>query len=88
MKQMWKKDDPNHLGESWYSHKDQEGLWCNGKPKKEYSPNLTLLGTAVAQLQASNARIESQLAKIVDMLGSLGGRTAPEPVKSDKPLPF
>ena len=32
MKQMWKKSDPEHKGESWYSHKEGDE-WCNGKAK-------------------------------------------------------
>ena len=31
---MWRKDDINHTGESWYSHKTEAGTWCNGKDKK------------------------------------------------------
>lgn len=37
MKQFWKKDDPNHTGQSWYSHKLENGEWCNGKPKQARS---------------------------------------------------
>jgi hypothetical protein len=35
-KQTWRKDDPEHKGSSWYSHKTDDpnypSGWCNGKP--------------------------------------------------------
>ena len=33
MRQFWKKDDPDHVGQSWFSHKLEDETWCNGKPK-------------------------------------------------------
>lgn len=60
MKQMWKKDDPDHVGDSWYSHKEGDN-WCNGKEKKAYQPNQALLGTAVAQIQAQLNRMEKKI---------------------------
>lgn len=33
MQERWRKDDPNHTGESFYSHKQGDG-WCNGKEKR------------------------------------------------------
>jgi len=34
MRQFWKKEDTNHTGQSWFSHKLENGEWCNGKPKE------------------------------------------------------
>lgn len=34
------------------------------------------------------ASINNKLDKVLEMLASIGARTAPEPSKSDKPLPF
>jgi len=31
--ERWKKDDPNHVNPSFFSHK-HEDVWCNGKPPK------------------------------------------------------
>lgn len=84
MRQMWKKSDPNHTGESWYSHKLENGSWCNGKEKKEGSLNVALLSTAVAQLQASNARIEQRLDKMAEFLKRQNwpGGIVEEPLKT------
>lgn len=39
MRQFWKKDDPDHKGQSWFSHKLDDGSWCNGTPKPARSAN-------------------------------------------------
>ena len=75
MTERWKKDDPQHLQPSFFSHKQGDG-WCSGKPAK--------VGGNSAQLD----RIESKLGTVIEMLDSLGGRTRPEPSKNTKPLPF
>lgn len=41
MKQYWKKDDPNHQGLSWFSHKDDQGNWCNGKTPRGPSTGMS-----------------------------------------------
>jgi hypothetical protein len=88
MKQMWKKDDPNHLGDSWHSHKLDDGTWCNGKPKSTHQfqnnpQREELIGKVLASLNTKQD-------KIIAMLESIGGRLPVEVAKMDKSkeLPF
>ena len=60
----------NEKGE-WDSHK-QGDTWCNGKEKKAYVPNQALQSTALAQIQASQVRIEARLDKLAEYLSKQG----------------
>lgn len=77
MQERWKKDDPQHLQPSFFSHREGDS-WCNGKPAK----------VGGSQMQAQLNRLEMNQKTIIEMLASIGGRTQPEPSKSNKQLPF
>lgn len=55
-------------GQSWNSHKLENGAWCTGKEKKGYSPSQALQSTALAQIQASQARVEARLDKMAEII--------------------
>ena len=73
MVERWKKDDPQHLQPSFFSHKTDEGEWCNGKVK---------------QVNNDVKMLSDKLDKVLELLMSIGAREAVKPSKSDKPLPF
>lgn len=94
MKQMWKKSDPNHLGESWYSHKEGAG-WCNGKPQSTKSfaqanpERDVMIGQVLASINTKVDRIEATLKVLGGMMASIGGSVQPEPKNVPKELlPF
>lgn len=84
MKEMWKKSDPNHQGESWYSHKDGD-VWCNGKPPK---PNSNAVQSqALDVILRKVIGIETRLDK---MAMFLSGRVETKPATKEelKNVPF
>lgn len=86
MKQMWKKDDPNHLGDSWYSHKEGTG-WCNGKPAKPQTQNGLQSQALTSLILSVNKVLEGQL-EIKQLLASLGAKNPVAPNNDNKVLPF
>lgn len=66
MQERWRKDDPEHTGESFFSHK-WNGGWCNGpKPAQGKSEANTPTGeqskalvSILSQLGALKANIDS-----------------------------
>lgn len=85
MKQMWKKSDPDHQGESWYSHKDGNN-WCNGKPPKPSSNGIQ--GQALAVILNKLIKIEDRLDKMADFLKRSNLVVAEPVIPSNKPIPF
>lgn len=52
MKEFWKKSDPDHKGQSWFSHKTEEGEWCSGKPKEaRYNQGYTQSAKTIAEYE-------------------------------------
>lgn len=86
---MWKKDDPDHQGDSWYSHKDGDA-WCNGKPK--FAPKVgsgfnqereALTGKVLAAIVSQLNRIEAKIDAMTP-----AGVTVEKPTIKTGPMPF
>lgn len=68
MQERWRRDDPNHVGESFFSHKTDDG-YCSGKPKKpannftpvEYSE---AIGKVLASITVTINKINSEVQEI------------------------
>ena len=65
MKQFWKKDDPDHKGQSWYSHKLENGTWCNGILKTNTNHAKTIAEYQKPDWDAINSRKEYNIARHV-----------------------
>src|SRR3990167_6520097 len=85
MKQMWKKSDPDHTGDSWFSHKEGDS-WCNGKPPKASSN--AVQSQALDAILNKIIKLEAGQLEIKQLLASIGAREAVKPSPSDTKLPF
>ena len=66
MTERWKKDDPQHLQPSFFSHKAADGSWCNGKAKTAQKTDSSLQFDLIL---AELFRIKGELAIIKNHLG-------------------
>ena len=66
MTERWRKDDPDHKGESFFSHK-QDGGWCNGKPPRPSSNAIQseALDLIIKKLDTIDGRID-KLARFLE----------------------
>lgn len=83
--ERWKKDDPNHLGQSFFSHKEGDG-WCNGRPPKPSSN--AVQSQALDVILNKLIKIEDRLDKMADFLKRSNLVVAEPVIPSGKPIPF
>ncbi len=79
MRQFWKKDDVNHTGQSWFSHKADDGTWCNGKPKPGSSPSRA---KTIAEYEQPTEKVDWD--KIA--VGKVASNIATALIQAGKPL--
>lgn len=86
MTEKWRKDDPGHTGESFWSHKLADGSWCNGKPPK---PSTNAVQSQSLDLILNKIiKIETRLDNLADLLKRSNLVFTEKVVPSNKEVPF